>query len=268
MTPLPAPSRGVVLALGGGAALGWAHLGVLAGLAEARVPIAAVAGTSMGALAGVCLAAGRLDALEEIARGATRKRVIGYLDPHWGRGAWLGGRRIARELDLHLGPHQLDALAMPCACVAADLSTGAEVRLTSGPAALAVQASIALPGVFRPVRIEGRWLIDGGMVALVPVAAARALAPARPLVAVDLFGDHLRPGPPPRTGWSINRRGFQILLATLTAQALALDPPDLILRPTLGRFSMTSFTSAEALIALGREAATAALPRLRALAAR
>lgn len=261
----------IALALGGGAALGWAHIGVLRVLEEEGIGVGAVAGTSIGALAAVCLAADRLDALEAIARGATRRRVLAYLDPAFRRGAVLGGRRIARELAEHLGPDRRFAdLAVPCATVAADLDSAAEVRLREGLVIPAVRASIALPGLFRPVRIDGRVLIDGGMVATVPLGAARALAPALPLVAVDLMGDyrgHVAAG-----GWGARGRSalatfssaFLMLIVRQTELALALDPPDVLIAPRIGHHSTGAFHQAEALIAAGRAAAEAALPAIRA----
>jgi NTE family protein len=237
---------------------------VLASLREAAVPVAGVAGTSIGALAAACLAADRLDVLEGIARDATRRRILSYLDPHFGRGAWLGGRRIARELDTHLGPRRLEALPVPCSCVAVDLHTGEEVRLTTGSAARAVQASIAIPGLFRPVAWGDRTLVDGGWAATLPLAAAKAVAPDRPLVAVDLFGDHLPASPRSRGSVAIAAQAFLVILAGQTRQALALDPPAVLIRPRLGRYGTGSFGQADRLIALGREAAEAALPAIRA----
>ena len=266
-----APGEGIALALGGGAALGWAHIGVLRVLAEAEVPIGAVAGTSIGALAAVCLAADRLDALEQIARGATRRRILSYLDPQLARGALLGGRRIARELAQHLGAGTSFAdLALPCATVAADLDTGEEVRLVTGSVLDAVQASIALPALFRPVRRDGRFLIDGGMVANVPLGAARALAPTLPLVAVDLMADfpgRVRAGGwtgQPRPAMTTLRLAFLMMFARQTELACRLDPPEVMIAPAIGHLSTGSFGRADELIRHGRAAAEAALPAIRA----
>lgn len=257
------------LALGGGAALGWAHIGVLRVLEEERIAVGAVAGTSIGALAAVCLAADRLDVLEGIARGATRRRIISYLDPHLQRGALLGGRRIARELALHLGARRFEDLAIPAAVIAADLDTGEEVRLASGTLVDAVTASMALPALFRPVRRNGRTLIDGGMVCNIPVAAARALAPDFPVVAVDLMSDyagHVRGAAARghRSALSTLRRAFLMMVRQLERQALALDPPEVLIALPVGHLSTGAFHRAEELIALGREAAIAALPAIRA----
>ena len=266
-----APAGSIALALGGGAALGWAHIGLLRVFEEQGIAIGAVSGTSIGSLAGVCLAAGRLDALEAIARGATRARILSYLDPDWRRGAFLGGRRVARELAEHLGAGTTFAdLAIPAATVAADLDTAEEVRLSSGTVIDAVQASIALPGLFRPVRRDGRVLIDGGMVANVPIGAVRALAPGLPLVAVDLMADyagHVRAG-----GWhrrernavATMRSAFLMLMVRQGQLTAQIDPPDVLIAPRVGHLSTGAFHQAEPLIEAGRAAATEALPAIRA----
>jgi len=263
------PGNGVALALGGGAARGWAHIGALRVLQEEGIAIDAVAGTSIGALAAVCLATDRLDILENIALGATHRRVLAYLDPHLGRGAWLGGRRIARELNLHFGGLRLEDLPIPTALIAADLETAEEVRLTTGPVISAVQASIGLPGVFRPIRREGRLLIDGGMVANVPVAAAGALAPGRPVIAIDLMGDYsgyirasTRDGGHSALGTL--RSAFLMMLTQQTRQAIALNPPDIMITIPVAHISTGAFTRAAELIELGRQAVMQALPAIRA----
>src|SRR4051812_13930089 len=229
-----APESGVSLALGGGAARGWAHIGALHVLREAGIRVEAVAGTSIGALAALCLATGRLVILEEIALGTTYRSVFAYLDPNLGRGAWLGGRRIARELAAHFADLQLEDVPVPIALIAADLQTAEEVRLTSGPAISAVQASIGLPGIFKPIARDGRLLIDGGMVANVPIAAARALAPDRPVVAIDLMGDYAgyirastRDGE--RSALGTLRSAFLMMVTQQTRQAVALNRPDVLI---------------------------------------
>ena len=170
--------HGIALALGGGAGLGWAHIGVLRALDEAGVKISAAAGTSIGALAATCLGAGRLDVLERVARSANLRMILRYLDPHWRPGAVLGGREIARQLDLHLGHIRFEDLMIPVSVVAADLLTGEEVVIGRGPVADAVRASMALPGIFHPVDLDGKLLVDGGVVSPIPVSAARRLAPS------------------------------------------------------------------------------------------
>lgn len=262
----------IALALGGGAAKGWAHIGVLRVFLEEGIEVGAVAGTSIGALAALCFAGGRLDVLEGVARGATHARILAYLDPHLGGGGWLGGRRIARELNANFGTLQLEDLAIPTALIAADLATAEEVRLVSGPAISAVQASIGLPGVFRPIVRDGRVLIDGGMVANLPIGAARALLPGAPVVAVDLMGDYagyVRASSlnGPRTSLGTVRAAFLMMIAQQTRLVTALDPPDVLITVPAGHIGTGAFTRAAELIALGRQAALANIAAIRGLVA-
>lgn len=237
-------------------------------LNEAGIKVDAVAGTSIGALAALCFATGRLDILETIALGTTHRRVLAYLDPSLGRGAWLGGRRIARELATHFAGLQLEDLQIPVALIAADLATAEEVRLTSGPAISAVQASIGLPGIFKPIARDGRLLIDGGMVANVPIRAASALAPDSPVVAIDLMGDYAgyvrassRDGQ--RSALGTLRSAFLMMVTQQTRLTVALDPPEVMVTIAAGHIGTGAFTRAAELIKLGRGAMTAALPAIR-----
>ena len=260
--------KGIALALGGGAALGWAHIGVLRILEEDGIAVRAIAGTSIGALAALCFAAGKLDVLEAIARGTTSRRVLSYLDPSFSRGGWLGGRRLARELEQHFGTLRLETLPVPIALVAADLDTADEVRMTSGPAVSAVQASMALPGLFRAVDRDGRSLIDGGMVATLPIGAARAIGEGVPVVAVDLLSDydgHARAARRPRSAPNTLSGAVLMMFARQTQAAVANDPPDVLMTLPVGHIATGAFTRADELIAIGREAASAALPRIRAV---
>jgi NTE family protein len=266
---MPDPSQSVALALGGGAAKGWAHIGVLRVLEEEGIHVGAVAGTSIGAMAALCFAGGHLDILEEIAVGTTHARVLAYLDPHLGRGGWLGGRRIARELNRHFAGLYLEDLPIPTALIAADLETAEEVRLSSGPAISAVQASIGLPGVFYPTMRDGRALIDGGMVANLPIAAARALVPGLPVVAVDLMGDYegyarASSARGQRSALSTVRAAFLMMITQQTKLVTSIDPPDVLISVPAGHISTGAFTRAAELIALGRDAAQMQLPAIRA----
>lgn len=265
---------GIALALGGGAGLGWAHIGVLRALEEAGIPVRAAAGTSIGALAAVCLGAHRLDVLEGFARGANLRMVLRFLDPHWKKGAVLGGREIARQLDLHLGHIRFQDLHVPVAAVAADLLSGDTVIIDSGPVAEAVRASMALPGIFHPVLLGERLLIDGGVSMPVPVAAARQLSPGLPVVAVNLLGDYHGRAAALRRTWferqalstfGIVRAATALMTASLTRQSLTTDPPDLQLDLRVGHIEAGNFTRAAELIAIGRAAVTDALPEIRAL---
>jgi NTE family protein len=172
------------LALGSGAARGWAHVGVIRGLlAEGIVP-EVVAGSSSGALVGAMYAAGRLDAFEAWGRALDWRQVVGYFDLTF-RGGVIKARRLLDELAAGLPVARIEELAMPFACVATDLASGREAWLRRGPLLDALRASFAVPGLVAPVQIEERWLIDGGVANPVPVSLCRAMG-ADTVIAVDL----------------------------------------------------------------------------------
>ncbi|QYE36220.1 patatin-like phospholipase family protein [Polymorphobacter sp. PAMC 29334] len=259
------------LALGGGAGLGWAHIGVLRELTARGVTIDAIAGTSIGAIAAVCLAADRLGVLEDLARSTGGRQVMRYIDVDLRRGSLLGGRAVARELLRHFGHAELQDLFIPCAVVAADLITGHEVVMTRGSVVEAVRASIAIPGIFPPLRRGGQVLVDGGVVTPVPVRAVRALSTA-PVIAINLQGDYLRraeKGLPARlrilTPMRVGRAGISLLLAELARKSLLLDPPDLELALPVGHFHVRNFTKANELIDIGAAAVAEAWPEIVAL---
>lgn len=165
----------VGLALGGGAARGWSHIGVLEALLEAGIEPVAVAGTSMGALVGGAYAAGRLGTLRKWAEALDRKAMVSLLDISLSRGGVVDGQRIQNHLE-ELGIGQpIESFPVAFAAVATDLADGSEIWLKKGPAAAAIRASIAMPGIFSPVLLDGRWLIDGGLINRVPVSTCRAL---------------------------------------------------------------------------------------------
>jgi NTE family protein len=263
----------IALALGGGAALGWAHLGVLHVLKERGVEIAAVAGTSIGAVVGAALAADKLAELEDMARSATMRTVLAYLDISWrGGGGMLGGKAIEKQLKQHFGDRLLEDLRMPCATVAADLISGDEVVIRTGSVVDAVRASLSLPGIFTPHMRDGQMLSDGGLLNPVPVDVARTLSTA-PVVAVNLQGDY--PARATNAGigvegkrpsmMRISRTSLGLLLKALSDRSLALNPPDLEIAPALGHIDVGDFTKADALIKIGRTAMETAWPKLAAL---
>ncbi|MFZ4689340.1 MAG: patatin-like phospholipase family protein [Polymorphobacter sp.] len=250
----------IALALGGGAGLGWAHIGVLHALHDRGVQVEAVSGTSIGALAAVCLAADRVNVLEAIARSVNARQVFRFIDIDPRRGSMLGGRAVTAQLRQHFGHGHLEDLFMPVAIVAADLVSGEEVSLTRGSIVEAVRASIAIPGVFPPVRQGGMILVDGGVIAPVPVRAVRALSKA-PVLAVNLQGDYLRraeaglpAGRQLMTPFRIGRAGLSLLMSHLARQSLMIDPPDLEIAPAIGHIDVRNFTRADELIALGVDA--------------
>jgi len=181
------------LALGGGAARGWAHIGVLRVLEEAGLTPDIVVGTSIGAIVGGHFAGGRLDQLEEFARGLTRRRVFGYLDLSVSGSGLIAGQRLFDKFDDHLRDLRIENLPTRFAAIATDLSSGHEIWLRNGNVNDAVRASSAIPGIVRPVKLKGRWLIDGCLVNPIPVSVCRALG-ARTVVAINLTNEFGRGG--------------------------------------------------------------------------
>lgn len=174
------------LALGGGGARGWAHIGVIRALQEAGVEITCVAGTSMGALVGAAFAAGQLDALEASARQVNWKEVLyHFFEVTLPRSGLIDGRKVVAFIRRHVPPPRIEQLRIPFAAVATDIETGREVILWRGDVLEAVRASISIPGIFTPTRWNGKILADGGLVNPVPVSAARALG-AEWIIAVDV----------------------------------------------------------------------------------
>ncbi len=181
------------LALGGGAARGWAHIGVLKALTAAGIKPDIIAGTSIGAVVGGCHAAGHLADLEGFARELTPRRIFGYLDFNLAGNGLIGGQRLCDRLERHLGDRRIEDLDTRFTAVATEIGTGHEHWLSRGPIVEAVRASYALPGIFKPVRINGRWLFDGALVNPIPVSVCRALG-ARYVIAVNLNFDILGRG--------------------------------------------------------------------------
>ena len=183
------PSIGLVL--GGGAARGFAHIGVIRTLIAKGLVPDVIAGTSIGAVVGGCYAAGNLDGVEAWCRSLTRRSVLGYLDVSFSGSALLNGGRLADKLLQTAGDAAIEQLPVRFAAIATEFKTGHEIWITRGPLVEAARASYALPGMFPPIRIGGRWLMDGALVNPVPVSAARALG-ARVVIAVnvntDLYG--------------------------------------------------------------------------------
>ena len=181
------------LALGGGAARGWAHIGVLRALERAGIKPDIIAGTSIGAVVGGCHAAGHLDNLERWARELTPKRIFGYLDLNFAGTGLISGQRLCERLEQHLGDRNIEELGTRFTAVATEIGTGHEHWLSRGRLVDAVRASYALPGVFKPVKVHGRWLFDGALVNPIPVSVCRALG-ARYVIAVNLNFDILGRG--------------------------------------------------------------------------
>jgi NTE family protein len=292
----------VGLALGGGSARGWAHIGVLRGLAEAGIKPDLVCGTSIGALVGAAYADGELERLDHWVTNLTWQNVMGFLDFTTG-GGLIKGARIMAFFRENFVDVEISALGCGFAAVATDLLTGREVWLREGKAVEAVRASIALPGLFTPVERDGKLLVDGGLVNPVPVSLCRAMG-ADIVIGVDvnsdLVGRHLRrrtlaggamgasdtgwiagtllarlPGVRDRPAKSapkaqpsmldILASSLDIMQVLITRSRLAGEPADVLVMPRVARLGLLDFHRGESAIAAGMQAVTHALPQIRHL---
>ena len=183
----------VGLVLGAGAARGWAHIGALQELDALGLKLDVIVGSSIGTLVGGCYAAGRLDMLEAFARSLTRRRVFGLLDFSFTGSGLIGGQRLRARLEAALGDLRIEDLPVQFAAVATEIGGGHEIWLRRGLLVDAIRASYALPGVFEPVKIDGRWLFDGAIVNPVPVSVARALGAER-VIALNISSDRFGRG--------------------------------------------------------------------------
>ena len=284
---------GIGIALGAGAARGWAHIAVLRGLEAQGIRPDVVAGTSIGALVGAAYATGRLDALEEWVRGMRWQDIPGYFDIRLNGGLIEGGRLI-KVLARLLGDADFADCHIPFAAVATDLETGQEVWLREGRVLDAVRASIALPILFSPVRFENTWLVDGGLVNPVPVSLCHALGAGR-VIAVDLQGDALERqnlelartepdtsligrarkavaewlGRKEEAGMpsilDVMGRSINIMLLRITRSRMAGDPPHVLLAPRMANIGLMDFHRAEEAMQAGSLAIERAAPALQDL---
>ncbi|XVX20432.1 patatin-like phospholipase family protein [Actinomycetota bacterium] len=177
----------VALALGAGGARGYTHIGVMQVLQERGYEVAAIAGTSMGALVGGIAAAGEIEKFTEWARGLTQMDVVRLLDPALAEAGALRGVRVFTALSELLGDRMIEDLPIPFTAVSADLYARREVWFQSGPLDEAIRASVAIPSVITPVLHEGRTLVDGGVLNPVPIEPLSA-TPCDLTVAVSLSG--------------------------------------------------------------------------------
>jgi NTE family protein len=274
--------RGLTLALGGGGARGLAHAGVLRVLAERGIPIKGVVGTSIGAEIGAFYCAGLgVARIEEMVRGLDWMAAVKLFWPTLDGGGLTSGRNITAYLRQHLGEATFAECTPPLRAVATDITHGREVTLAEGELVDAVRASIALPGIITPHRLDGQLLGDGGLVNPLPVDVARA-AFGGPVLAVavhpgaraadedgeaDPFRDPLEEKEGPALLENL-RRAVQITQAQLVQYRLTESPPDLMLKPVVeGLGSLEFYRGAEAFEA-GVAAAEAAADRLQELAGR
>lgn len=177
--------RKIGLALGSGAAKGWAHIGVIQALAEMGIAVDVVAGCSVGALVGAAYATHRLNSLARWVSGFHHWDVIRLMDLSWQRGGLLRGDRVFNQVRHIVRTQRIEECAIRFGAVTTNLSTARELWLTEGDLHLAIRASCSMPGLLAPVRFNEYWLVDGAVVNPVPVSLARALG-ADIVIAVDL----------------------------------------------------------------------------------
>ncbi len=293
------------LALGGGAARGWAHVGVIRVLEQAGIKPDIVCGTSIGALVGATYAEGNLDSFEAWLAKLGIKDMISLVDVRM-NGGMIKGEKLMEFFRSSFVERQIEELDIPFAAIATDLHTGAEVWLREGSTIEAVRASIAIPALFTPAVHEGRLLVDGGLTNPVPVSVARAMG-ADIVIAVDLNSDivgrHLHDKPEPESvpeaeaqtseigEWirklqenlsayipsvsnddpklpsmlDVIANSINIMQVRITRSRMAGEPPDIIVTPRLARLGLLDFYRSEEAIAEGKRAMEAELPELKAL---
>lgn len=288
------------LVLGGGAARGWAHIGVLRALVDEGIVPDIITGCSIGAVVGGCFAAGKLDQLEEFARSLSKARVLKFLDFHFNGSGLISGRRLQRLLESNINGITIDDLPIRFGAVATELGSGHEIWLTKGPLIEAMRASYALPGVFAPIRHNDRWLFDGALVNPVPVTMARAFG-ADIVICVNLSSDVWPRGTviqsvqrddeetpveqaiEKQRGWNfpflrfheprINSPGlvsvmveaFNIVQDRISRSRLAGDPPDILISPRLRTMNMFEFHRADEAVLSGAQAVKRAMADIREL---
>ena len=258
--PAPVPTRPprLGLALGGGAARGFAHIGVIQVLEREGIRPDLVVGTSAGSLVAALYAHGLSGAaLERAALEMEEAMIADWTVPIFNRGL-LRGEALARYVHRMVQGRLIEAMPLPLGILATDLATGQPVLFRRGDTATAVRASSAVPGVFSPVSIAGRAYVDGGLVAPVPVEQAREMG-AELVLAVDISSP---PAPLAQTDpVRVLLQTFTIMGQTINRHVLARA--DVVVRPALDGVASTDFAARERSIAAGRAAMQAALPRLR-----
>ncbi|WP_067701392.1 MULTISPECIES: patatin-like phospholipase RssA [unclassified Erwinia] len=290
------------LALGSGAAKGWAHIGVIHALERAGIKIDVVAGCSVGALVGAAYASHRLPLMETWVRSFSYWDVIRLMDFSWRRGGLLRGERVFNHVRRLVHHDKIEQCALPFGAVATNLSTGRELWLTEGDLHQAVRASCSMPGLLAPVSWNGYWLVDGAVVNPVPISLTRALG-ADIVIAVDLqhdahlmqqdllsvtprneeeasqsvhsWGGRLRQSLAKKVQRKVNQSpgameimttSIQVLENRLKRNRMAGDPPDILIQPFCPQISTLDFHRAEEAIEAGRLAVEKKMDELLPLA--
>ena len=256
--PVKKPVK-IGLALGGGAARGFAHVGVIAVLEEAGLKPQFVVGTSAGSLVAAIYASGKTSAqLQQTALNMEEVAITDWMLPIFGRGMFRGDA-LARYVNELVSGRLIENMAIPLGIVATDLNSGQAVLFQRGDTGTAVRASSAVPAVFVPVKINGREYVDGGLVSPVPVRFARQMG-ADIVIAVDISS-------PPEANAATD--SLQILLQTFAIMGKSINQyelkdADVVVRPSLVGLKSADFSARQRAIDAGRKAMLAALPALKA----
>ncbi|WP_426661875.1 patatin-like phospholipase family protein [Rhodanobacter aciditrophus] len=260
--PPPPPKLKIGLALGGGAAKGFAHIGVIKMLEASGIHADVVAGTSAGSVVGALYASG-MDAfqMQQVAFGLDEAKIR---DVRLFSGGLVRGKALEDYVNRRVDHQPIERLKRPFAAVATELETGQRTVFVRGNTGEAVRASSSVPGVFEPVAIRGKHYVDGGVVSPIPVDAARQLG-ADFVIAVDISS---KPdGGNPQGMLNIVGQSITIMGRQLARQEIARA--DVVIRPDLGGIGSTDFEQKDLAILAGEKAALAAIPAIRArLAAR
>lgn len=247
------------LALGGGAARGFAHIGVIQVLEEAGIRPTLVTGTSAGSLVAAIYASGKTgNQLQRVADTMEEATIADWTLPIFSRGM-LRGEALARYVNTQVSSRLIENMSLPLGIVATDLNSGQGMLFQRGDTGTAVRASSSVPGMFQPVKISGREYVDGGLVSPVPVRAARSMG-AELVIAVDISS-------PPEG--NLAGGTFEILMQTFSIMgksinSLELKEADVVIRPALLGVSSSDFGARKRSIEAGRQAMLLALPQLRA----
>ena len=258
-TPVVKRAPKLGLALGGGAARGFAHVGVIQVLEEAGIKPDLVVGTSAGSVVAAFYASGKDGAqLQKAAETMEEATITDWTVPLLGRGM-MRGDGLARYVNKQTGNRRIEDFKMPLGIVATDLKTGEGILFQRGDVGTAVRASSSVPSVFEPVRIGNREFVDGGLVSPVPVRYARQMG-AEYVLAIDISS-------PPESGKTGDM--FDILMQTFTIMGksinkLELRDADLVVRPALSDVGSADFKARRRSIEAGRAAMLQALPQLKA----
>lgn len=234
------------LALGSGGARGFAHLGAIKVLQEEGIPIDMIAGSSMGAMVGCFYAAGlEMERLYKFSTAFKRKYYLDFTVPKMG---FIAGKRVKDLIRLLTHGKNLEDLTIPVSVVATDLMSGEKVIFDKGPVADAVRASISIPGIFVPEKLNGRLLVDGGVVDRVPVSVVKEMG-ADIVIAIDV--SHVKANTEITSIYDVIMQSLDILQMELVSHRV-IDS-DFIIKPRVEMYSSKAFTNIEEMIKIGEE---------------